>query len=94
LLICDEITSSLDVSIQASILQLLGRLRRDSELTLLFITHHLGLVRAVADQVVILNGGHVVEQGAANAVLDSPTDPYTIELLANTPSRVELDAVV
>jgi peptide/nickel transport system ATP-binding protein len=92
LLVCDEITSSLDVSIQASILQLLGELRRDSALTMLFITHHLGLVRAVADQIVILNGGRVVEQGAASAVLDSPCDPYTIELLANTPSPVLLDA--
>jgi peptide/nickel transport system ATP-binding protein len=60
---------------------------------MLFITHHLGLVRAVADHVVILNGGNIVEQGSANAVLDSPSDPYTIELLANTPSPVRLDAV-
>jgi peptide/nickel transport system ATP-binding protein len=92
LLVCDEITSSLDVSIQASILQLLGELRRDSELTMLFITHHLGLVRAVADQIVILNGGKVVERGSAGAVLDSPRDPYTVELLANTPSPIVLDA--
>jgi peptide/nickel transport system ATP-binding protein len=92
LLVCDEITSSLDVSIQASILQLLGELRRDSDLTMLFITHHLGLVRAVADQIVILNGGRVTERGPAGDVLDSPRDPYTVELLANTPSPVALDA--
>jgi peptide/nickel transport system ATP-binding protein len=92
MLVCDEVTSSLDVSIQASILQLLGQLRRDADLTTLFITHHLGLVRAIADQVVILNAGRVVERGAASAVLDSPRDPYTIELLASTPSPVLLDA--
>jgi ABC-type dipeptide/oligopeptide/nickel transport system ATPase component len=59
---------------------------------MLFITHHLGLVRAVADQIVILNGGQVVERGPAGKVLDSPQDPYTIELIANTPSPAAFDA--
>ena len=90
LLVCDEITSSLDVSIQASILELLGQLRTDTNLTMLFITHHLGLVRAIADQVVILRGGRVVERGAATEVLDRPAEPYTIELLADTPSLSEI----
>ena len=85
LLVCDEITSSLDVSIQASILELLGRLRDDTNLSMLFITHHLGLVRAIADKIVLLKDGHVVERGAAGAILDEPADPYTVELLANTP---------
>jgi peptide/nickel transport system ATP-binding protein len=85
LLVCDEITSSLDVSIQASILELLGQLRDDSNLTMLFITHHLGLVREIADNIVLLKDGRVVERGAAGTVLDSPADPYTVELLANTP---------
>lgn len=85
LLVCDEITSSLDVSIQASILELLGKLRDDSKLTMLFITHHLGLVREIADNIVLLKDGRVVERGAAGTVLDSPADPYTAELLANTP---------
>jgi len=86
LLVCDEITSSLDVSIQASILQLLGQLRHSTNLTLLFITHHIGLVRAIADDIVILNGGRVVERGRASHVLDQPTHPYTVELLSNSPS--------
>ena len=86
LLVCDEITSSLDVSIQASILQLLGQLRHTTNLTLLFITHHIGLVRAIADDLIILNRGRVVEHGNASHVLDQPRDPYTIELLSNTPS--------
>ncbi len=85
LLVCDEITSSLDVSIQASILELLGRLRRDMRLTLLFITHHLALVRTIADRVVIIRQGWIIEQGAVGDVLDRPRDPYTLELLANTP---------
>ena len=85
LLVCDEITSSLDVSIQASILDLLGELRDDTNLTMLFITHHLGLVRAIADTIVLLRDGRVVERGAAGTILDSPRDPYTAELLANTP---------
>ena len=92
LLVCDEITSSLDVSIQASILQLLGKLRADTNLTLVFITHHIGLVRAIADDIVILNGGRVVERGRAAQVLDRPADPYTIELLSNTPSMDDVVA--
>jgi peptide/nickel transport system ATP-binding protein len=89
LLICDEITSALDVSIQASILQLLGGLRADGQLTMLFITHHIGLVRAIADDLVILRRGQVVERGPAAQVLDRPTDAYAIELLANTPYMAE-----
>jgi peptide/nickel transport system ATP-binding protein len=92
LLICDEITSALDVSIQASILQLLGRLREDEHLTMIFITHHIGLVRAIADDLVILRHGLVVERGPAGQVLDQPIDEYTIELLANTPHMSELPA--
>jgi len=89
LVVCDEITSSLDVSIQASILELLGTLRREQNLTMLFITHNLGLVRAIADEIVILQHGRVMEQGAAEAILDRPSDPYTLELLANTPVLAE-----
>ncbi|HTW10668.1 MAG TPA: ABC transporter ATP-binding protein [Acidimicrobiales bacterium] len=85
LMVCDEITSSLDVSIQASVLELLGKLRREENLTMLFITHNLGLVRAIADQVVILQGGRIVEKGPASSILDGPAEQYTFELLANTP---------
>jgi peptide/nickel transport system ATP-binding protein len=85
LLVCDEITASLDVSIQAAILELLGALRRDMNLTLVFITHHLSLVRAIADDILILRGGEIVERGSAPQVLDHPEEQYTRELLANTP---------
>ncbi|GGK36226.1 ABC transporter ATP-binding protein [Nocardia camponoti] len=84
-LICDEITSALDVSVQAAVLDLLARLRADG-VALLFITHDLGVVRAVADRVVVLRDGHVVEAGATNAVLDSPTHEYTRALVADSPS--------
>jgi peptide/nickel transport system ATP-binding protein len=84
-LVCDEVTSALDVSTQASILELLGELRREMNLTILFITHHLPLVRAVADRAVIMRNGTVVEQGSAEALLDDPQDVYTRELISSTP---------
>jgi peptide/nickel transport system ATP-binding protein len=92
LLVCDEITSSLDVSIQASILELLGQLRNQSNLTILFITHNLGIVRAIADEIVILEHGVIVERGPAERTLDAPAHPYTRELLANTPVMADVGA--
>jgi peptide/nickel transport system ATP-binding protein len=84
LLICDEITSALDVSIQAAIVALLGELRADG-LALLFVTHNLALVNSIADEVVVLEGGRVREQGSAAAVLGAPQDGYTRTLLAAAP---------
>jgi peptide/nickel transport system ATP-binding protein len=85
LLICDEITSALDVSVQASILALLRQLQLEG-LTLLFVTHDLGVVRAIADRVLVLKLGRVVEQGAVDAVLDQPQAAYTRTLLENSPT--------
>ncbi|MDM3885829.1 ABC transporter ATP-binding protein [Pseudomonas sp. BCRC 81390] len=85
LLVCDEITSALDVSVQASILALLQRLQAQG-LTLLFVTHDLGVVRAIADRVLVLRQGRMVEQGSAEQVLDRPADAYTQGLLAHAPS--------
>ena len=85
LLICDEITSALDVSVQASILALLRRLQGEG-LTLLFVTHDLGVVRAIADRVLVLKLGRVVEQGRVDAVLDQPQAAYTRTLLENSPT--------
>jgi peptide/nickel transport system ATP-binding protein len=85
LLVCDEVTSALDVSIQASILELLGRLRTEMQLTILFITHHLALVRTVADRIVIMRAGAIVEEGTASDLLDRPQDSYTRELISATP---------
>jgi peptide/nickel transport system ATP-binding protein len=85
LLVCDEITSALDVSVQAAIVELLDELRRGIGLSLLFVTHNLALIRTIADRVAVMSAGRIVEQGDAQAVFDSPRADYTRELLANTP---------
>lgn len=92
-MICDEITSALDVSVQAGIVELLERLRRELHLSLLFVTHNLALVRTIADRVTVLQHGRCVEVGTASAVLDSPTDDYTKQLLSDSPSMAHRLAV-
>jgi peptide/nickel transport system ATP-binding protein len=84
LLVCDEITSALDVSIQAAIVSLLEELRLDG-LALLFITHNLALVNSIADRVLVLESGEVREEGGIAAVIEHPTDAYTKALLAAAP---------
>jgi peptide/nickel transport system ATP-binding protein len=86
LIICDEITSALDVSVQAAIVALLADLRANQDLALLFITHNLALVRSIADRVLVMNAGRIVESGPISVVLASPEDPYTQALVASTPS--------
>jgi peptide/nickel transport system ATP-binding protein len=85
-LICDEITSALDVSVQASIVGLLADLRAERDLAIIFVTHNLALVRSIADRVLVLNAGRIVESGPTSTVLDSPADPYTRALVADTPT--------
>ncbi|MEU5725833.1 ATP-binding cassette domain-containing protein [Micromonospora sp. NPDC047738] len=80
LLVCDEATSALDVSVQAQVLDILGTLRREQGLTFLFISHNLGVVRAVSDEVLVLRTGRVVEQGPTEEVLQRPRDEYTRRL--------------
>jgi len=84
-IIADEPVSALDVSVRAQILRLMADLRRDRGLAYLFITHDLGVVRALADRVVVMTGGKVVESGDADTVLDRPAHAYTRQLLAATP---------
>jgi peptide/nickel transport system ATP-binding protein len=91
-LICDEITSALDVSVQAAIVELLEQLRDESRLSMLFVTHNLALVRTIADRVCVMKDGRVVEVGNTRAVLDSPQEEYTRQLLADTP-RIPARAV-
>jgi peptide/nickel transport system ATP-binding protein len=85
LLILDEPTTALDVTIEAQILELLEALRAKRGLTMLFISHNLGVVRRIADQVAVLYAGQVVEQGATAGVLHAPMHPYTKGLLAAIP---------
>jgi peptide/nickel transport system ATP-binding protein len=86
LLICDEITSALDTSVQAAIVRLLEELQETEQLAILFVTHNLALVRTIADRVVVLSQGRIVEAGSTERVLGSPTHPYTVELIADTPT--------
>jgi microcin C transport system ATP-binding protein len=85
LLIADEPTTALDVTIQAQILDLLKRLQRDRGLAVLFITHDLGLVRELADRVVVMRNGEAVEQGLVSEVFAAPKHPYTRGLLTCKP---------
>jgi peptide/nickel transport system ATP-binding protein len=85
-LVCDEVTSALDVSVQAAIVELLGRLRNEMGLSLLFITHDLALIRTIADNVIVMNQGRIVETGPVHQIFTAPGADYTRELLANTPS--------
>ncbi|WP_417625767.1 ABC transporter ATP-binding protein [Pararhodobacter aggregans] len=85
LLIADEPTTALDVTVQAQILRLLKQLQQEENLGLLFITHDLGVVRQVADRIVVMYAGSVVEEGRVDAVLDAPRHPYTAGLIAARP---------
>ena len=80
LLVCDEATSALDVSVQAQILEILAGLRKDRGLTYLFISHNLGVVRAVSEEVLVLRAGRVVEQGDTEQILQRPQEEYTRRL--------------
>ena len=85
LLIADEPTTALDVTIQAQILDLLADLKAREGLSLLFITHDLGIVRRIADRVCVMQGGEIVEQGPAAEIFANPQHPYTQKLLAAEP---------
>ena len=85
-LLCDEVTSALDVSVQASILELLVGLRAERELTVVFVTHDLGVLRAVADEAIVLQNGVVREAGPTVRLLREPHDPYTKDLVSAVPS--------
>jgi microcin C transport system ATP-binding protein len=85
LLIADEPTTALDVTIQAQILELLRRLQKEMHMAMLWITHDLGIVRKMADRVYVMNKGEVVEEGQTADIFSAPKHPYTRQLLAAEP---------
>jgi peptide/nickel transport system ATP-binding protein len=87
LLIADEPTTALDVTIQAQILALLDKLRREIGMAVLFITHNLGVVAEIADRVVVMYSGRVVEEGDVHSLFRRPRHPYTRGLLECLPRR-------
>ncbi|MDB6060440.1 MAG: peptide transporter ATP-binding protein [Verrucomicrobiaceae bacterium] len=86
LLIADEPTTALDVTVQAEVLDLLRELRRDSGMALLLITHDLGIVAQIADRVAVMYAGQIIEQGPVGALLHAPAHPYTAALQAAAPT--------
>ena len=86
LLIADEPTTALDVTIQAQILDLMRRLQSELSMSILFITHSMGVVAEVADEVAVMYAGEVIEQGKINSLFEKPSHPYTQGLLASIPN--------
>jgi oligopeptide transport system ATP-binding protein len=93
LLIADEPTTALDVTIQAQILALLAELKRERDLALVLVTHDFGVVAGIADRVAVMYGGRIVETGSVVAILKSPMHPYTRALLRSMP-RIDTPADV
>jgi ABC-type dipeptide/oligopeptide/nickel transport system ATPase component len=85
ILVADEPTSALDVTVQAEILALIDELRRDMDMGVLLITHDLGIVYQLADQVLVMNAGEIVERGAAEQICKTPQHPYTCGLVQSVP---------
>jgi ABC-type glutathione transport system ATPase component len=83
--VADEITSALDVSVQADVLNLLDEIRRDSDFSMLFISHDLAVVRDVCSEVMVMRDGAIVERGPTERILSQPDDPYTQRLLDSIP---------
>jgi peptide/nickel transport system ATP-binding protein len=86
LLVCDEVTSALDVSVQASIIDLLRTLQHETRMSMLFVTHNIALARHISQRMAILQHGQIVESGSTEEVLEHPRHEYTRELLANVPT--------
>lgn len=98
ILICDEPTTALDVTVQAKILELIKKLQKEHNLSVIFITHDLGVVANVADRVAVMYAGKIIEHGTVNEIFNDPRHPYTMALLSAMPdletdSSTELYAI-
>jgi peptide/nickel transport system ATP-binding protein len=91
LLICDEITSALDVAVQASLLELLRELRASARMSMLFVTHDLAVVRTISDAVLVMSNGSIRERGDRETIFTAPADEYTRRLLDAAPDLNEGD---
>jgi peptide/nickel transport system ATP-binding protein len=85
IILCDEVTSSLDVSVQASIVNLLEKLRRELDVTLVFVTHNIALVPHIADRVAVFRNGNILELGPTKTVFEHPSSDYTRSLIEDSP---------
>jgi peptide/nickel transport system ATP-binding protein len=94
LILCDEVVSALDVSVQASILELLATLTAERRTALVFVTHDLAVVRSIADRICVMRGGVLLESAPTETLFTSPTDAYTAELLAAVPRGVGVRTTV
>ena len=90
-LIADEPTTALDVTTQAQILELIRKIQRRKKMSVMFITHDFGVVAEIADRVIVMEKGHLVEQGTATQVLNAPVHPYTQRLIAAVPRMTTRD---
>ena len=96
ILICDEPTTALDVTIQAQILELINKLKKERDLSIIFITHDLGVVANMADRIAVMYAGKIVEYGTADDIFYDPRHPYTWALLSSMPdldTNEKLDAI-
>ena len=96
ILICDEPTTALDVTIQSQILELINKIKRERNLSIIFITHDLGVVANMADRVAVMYAGKIVEYGTSEDIFYSPAHPYTWALLSSMPdleTKEKLEAI-
>ena len=83
MLLCDEITSALDVSSQAQILSLLSELRRETGMSMIFVSHDLAVVGSLCDSVIVMQGGKAIERGSTRDIISSPQNEYTKALISS-----------
>ncbi|MCR5674092.1 MAG: ABC transporter ATP-binding protein [Lachnospiraceae bacterium] len=89
LLLCDEVTSALDVTTAITVIDELLKLKKEREMSMLFVTHHLGIAREIADRIAIMHCGRIVEEGPAGELLTHPSQEYTRKLLNDVPRMTE-----